>query len=274
MLVSSSSSEEDVIDAIEQFNSSKSNSSELAVCDNRRHESDHPDTICNSTKNKMDPKQDTWTSGFTCPSEKNSHELMSFRGDDNSCKLHENAYRQKVVAYVHLCRCIAHPFNVRQKEDFISKGCKITNVHLLELISNFNRFLNTDDNPKDELFKIVKVYTSNFNEFEDSDQCSNKMSNHARYSDSALNKEKLYEMFQKVLSISKCEHILISKLTQLDDMDEQAVTIRREIDYKKKQLELLENVRFTVLLFQWTDRSTHTFRESVCCPAFLAKEWK
>ncbi|XP_042266675.1 calcium-dependent secretion activator 2 isoform X3 [Thunnus maccoyii] len=45
-----------------------------------------------------------------------------------------------------------------------------------------------------------------------------------------LSKEQLYEMFQQILSIRKFEHQLLYNACQLDNVDEQAAQIRRELD--------------------------------------------
>ncbi|XP_061478047.1 calcium-dependent secretion activator 1 isoform X5 [Rhineura floridana] len=45
-----------------------------------------------------------------------------------------------------------------------------------------------------------------------------------------LSKEQLYEMFQNILGIKKFEHQLLYNACQLDNLDEQAAQIRRELD--------------------------------------------
>ncbi|TSM52342.1 Calcium-dependent secretion activator 2 [Bagarius yarrelli] len=45
-----------------------------------------------------------------------------------------------------------------------------------------------------------------------------------------LSKEQLYEMFQQILGIKKFEHQLLYNACQLDNIDEQAAQIRRELD--------------------------------------------
>ncbi|XP_052414684.1 calcium-dependent secretion activator 1 isoform X6 [Carassius gibelio] len=45
-----------------------------------------------------------------------------------------------------------------------------------------------------------------------------------------LSKEQLYEMFQMILGIKKFEHQLLYQACQLDNLDEQAAQIRRELD--------------------------------------------
>ncbi|KAF3706119.1 Calcium-dependent secretion activator 2 Calcium-dependent activator protein for secretion 2 [Channa argus] len=54
-----------------------------------------------------------------------------------------------------------------------------------------------------------------------------------------LSKEQLYEMFQQILSIRKFEHQLLYNACQLDNIDEQAAQIRRELDGR---LQLAEKI--------------------------------
>ncbi|XP_043944688.1 calcium-dependent secretion activator 2 [Protopterus annectens] len=54
-----------------------------------------------------------------------------------------------------------------------------------------------------------------------------------------LSKEQLYEMFQQILGIKKFEHQLLYNACQLDNADEQAAQIRRELDGR---LQLAEQI--------------------------------
>ncbi|XP_051740015.1 calcium-dependent secretion activator 2 isoform X10 [Ctenopharyngodon idella] len=54
-----------------------------------------------------------------------------------------------------------------------------------------------------------------------------------------LSKEQLYEMFQQILGIKKFEHQLLYNALQLDNVDEQAAQIRRELDGR---LQLAEKI--------------------------------
>uniref|UniRef100_A0A3Q1HX79 Calcium dependent secretion activator 2 n=1 Tax=Anabas testudineus TaxID=64144 RepID=A0A3Q1HX79_ANATE len=54
-----------------------------------------------------------------------------------------------------------------------------------------------------------------------------------------LSKEQLYEMFQQILSIRKFEHQLLYNACQLDNVDEQAAQIRRELDGRLQLAEKL-----------------------------------
>ncbi|CAF0748850.1 unnamed protein product [Adineta ricciae] len=58
-----------------------------------------------------------------------------------------------------------------------------------------------------------------------------------------MSKEQLYDMFQNILNIKKFEHQMIFNSAQLDNNDEQAATIRRELDGRMKQAESLQRQR-------------------------------
>ncbi|CAF0780683.1 unnamed protein product, partial [Didymodactylos carnosus] len=58
-----------------------------------------------------------------------------------------------------------------------------------------------------------------------------------------MSKEQLYDMFQNILTIKKFEHQMIYNSAQLDNNDEQAATIRRELDGRMKQAESLQRQR-------------------------------
>nr|XP_025968875.1 calcium-dependent secretion activator 2 isoform X10 [Dromaius novaehollandiae] len=58
-----------------------------------------------------------------------------------------------------------------------------------------------------------------------------------------LSKEQLYEMFQQILGIKKLEHQLIYNACQLDNADEQAAQIRRELDGRLQLAEQMAKER-------------------------------
>nr|XP_015208000.1 PREDICTED: calcium-dependent secretion activator 2 isoform X4 [Lepisosteus oculatus] len=58
-----------------------------------------------------------------------------------------------------------------------------------------------------------------------------------------LSKEQLYEMFQQILGIKKFEHQLLYNACQLDNADEQAAQIRRELDGRLQQADLMAKER-------------------------------
>ncbi|XP_070558165.1 calcium-dependent secretion activator 1-like isoform X4 [Ptychodera flava] len=58
-----------------------------------------------------------------------------------------------------------------------------------------------------------------------------------------LSKEQLYEMFQNILGVKKFEHQLLYNACQLDNADEQAAQIRRELDGRLQQAERIARTR-------------------------------
>ncbi|XP_077867039.1 calcium-dependent secretion activator 1-like [Saccoglossus kowalevskii] len=58
-----------------------------------------------------------------------------------------------------------------------------------------------------------------------------------------LSKEQLYEMFQNILGVKKFEHQLLYNACQLDNADEQAAQIRRELDGRLTQAEMIAKTR-------------------------------
>ncbi|XP_040199666.1 calcium-dependent secretion activator 2 isoform X15 [Rana temporaria] len=58
-----------------------------------------------------------------------------------------------------------------------------------------------------------------------------------------LSKEQLYEMFQQILGIKKLEHQLLYNACQLDNADEQAAQIRRELDGRLQVAEQMAKER-------------------------------
>ncbi|XP_032893513.1 calcium-dependent secretion activator 2 isoform X1 [Amblyraja radiata] len=65
-----------------------------------------------------------------------------------------------------------------------------------------------------------------------------------------LSKEQLYEMFQQILGIKKIEHQLLYNSCQLDNSDEQAAQIRRELDGRLQMAEQLAKERKTLKFVQ------------------------
>ncbi|KAM7325475.1 hypothetical protein ACRRTK_015728 [Alexandromys fortis] len=59
-----------------------------------------------------------------------------------------------------------------------------------------------------------------------------------------LSKEQLYEMFQQILGIKKLEHQLLYNACQLDNADEQAAQIRRELDGRLQLAEKMAKLVF------------------------------
>ncbi|CAL8260052.1 unnamed protein product [Merluccius merluccius] len=64
-----------------------------------------------------------------------------------------------------------------------------------------------------------------------------------------LSKEQLFQMFQSILGVSKLQHQLLYNACQLDNVDEQAAQIRRELDGRLQTAEkLAQERRFPQLL--------------------------
>uniref|UniRef100_A0A8C9TRQ7 Calcium-dependent secretion activator 1-like n=1 Tax=Scleropages formosus TaxID=113540 RepID=A0A8C9TRQ7_SCLFO len=57
-----------------------------------------------------------------------------------------------------------------------------------------------------------------------------------------LSKDQLYEMFQQILGIKKFEHQLLYNACQLDNLDEQAAQIRRELDGRLQMADQIARV--------------------------------
>uniref|UniRef100_A0A674EP32 Ca2+-dependent activator protein for secretion a n=1 Tax=Salmo trutta TaxID=8032 RepID=A0A674EP32_SALTR len=64
-----------------------------------------------------------------------------------------------------------------------------------------------------------------------------------------LSKDQLYEMFQSILGIKKFEHQLLYNACQLDNPDEQAAQIRRELDGRLQMADQIARVRHNHLKF-------------------------
>ncbi|XP_015677705.1 calcium-dependent secretion activator 2 isoform X1 [Protobothrops mucrosquamatus] len=75
----------------------------------------------------------------------------------------------------------------------------------------------------------IAKYDAIYRGEEDLYKQSNRMALSA-VSELILSKEQLYEMFQQILGVKKLEHQLIYNACQLDNADEQAAQIRRELD--------------------------------------------
>ena len=58
-----------------------------------------------------------------------------------------------------------------------------------------------------------------------------------------LNKEQLYDLFQQILGIKKFELQLLYNAMQLENTDEQAAAIRRELDARQERLQEMQRVR-------------------------------
>ncbi len=64
-----------------------------------------------------------------------------------------------------------------------------------------------------------------------------------------LNKEQLYDLFQQILGVKKFEHQLLYNAMQLENSDEQAAAIRRELDARQEKLQEMQRVRWFFFSF-------------------------
>uniref|UniRef100_A0A8C5A1J7 Calcium dependent secretion activator 2 n=1 Tax=Gadus morhua TaxID=8049 RepID=A0A8C5A1J7_GADMO len=76
---------------------------------------------------------------------------------------------------------------------------------------------------------------------------------HSAVSELILSKEQLYQMFQSVLGVSKQQHQLLYNACQLDNVDEQAAQIRRELDGRLQMAEKLARRRIPRLVLGATE---------------------
>ncbi len=98
---------------------------------------------------------------------------------------------------------------------------------------------------------VISLWMSKFDAIyrgqdQDQDNSNRRLSKSNYLSTSAeliMSKEQLYDMFQNILTIKKFEHQMIFNSAQLDNNDEQAATIRRELDGRMKQAESLQRQR-------------------------------
>ncbi|XP_070803911.1 calcium-dependent secretion activator 2 isoform X3 [Pituophis catenifer annectens] len=97
----------------------------------------------------------------------------------------------------------------------------------------------------------IAKYDAIYRGEEDLYKQSNRMALSA-VSELILSKEQLYEMFQQILGVKKLEHQLIYNACQLDNADEQAAQIRRELDGRLQMADQMAKERK--------------------CPEFIAKE--
>lgn len=61
--------------------------------------------------------------------------------------------------------------------------------------------------------------------------------------DAIMSKEQLYDAFQQILNIKKFEHQIIFNSLQLENPDEQAAAIRREVAFREETLRDLPKLR-------------------------------
>ncbi|CAI4226865.1 unnamed protein product [Auanema sp. JU1783] len=75
-------------------------------------------------------------------------------------------------------------------------------------------------------------------------------------SDMVLSKEQMYDMFQQIMAVKKFEHQIIFNALQLDNPDEQAATIRREVGLREECLKDIVKMRRHMPKFVVKDMET------------------
>jgi hypothetical protein len=78
---------------------------------------------------------------------------------------------------------------------------------------------------------------------EDDVRKTSRQQKEALNSESIMAKEQLYDVFQKILGVKLFEHQLLYNAMQLDNNDEQAAAIRRELDGRMQKIIEFERVR-------------------------------
>lgn len=74
--------------------------------------------------------------------------------------------------------------------------------------------------------------------------------------DAIMSKEQLYDIFQQILNIKKFEHQIIFNSLQLDNSDEQAASIRREVAFREETLRDLPKLKKIMPKFVVKDMET------------------
>ena len=86
--------------------------------------------------------------------------------------------------------------------------------------------------------------------------CRNRMRGVAQNADAIMNKEQLYDVFQQILHIKKFEHQIIFNALQLENCDEQAAAIRREVATREETLREIPKLRKLMPKFVVKDMET------------------
>ncbi|CAM4627142.1 unnamed protein product [Leuciscus chuanchicus] len=163
----------------------------------------------------------------------------------------EDERKKKLQLYVFVMRCVAYPFNAKQptdmarrqlkvflKSDRVAKMVQTGGLSALDCREVFKRHIEKRVRSLPEIDGLSKetVLSSWMAKFdtiyrgdEDPRKAQQRMTASAA-SELILSKDQLYEMFQQILGIKKFEHQLLYQACQLDNLDEQAAQIRRELD--------------------------------------------
>ncbi|XP_063302896.1 calcium-dependent secretion activator 2 isoform X3 [Pelobates fuscus] len=144
----------------------------------------------------------------------------------------------QIVADEAFCNAVRSYFEVFLKSDRVARmvtsgGCSSNDFREVfkKNIEKRVRSLPEIDGLSKEtvLSSWIAKYDAIFRGEEDIRKQPNRMALNA-VSELILSKEQLYEMFQQILGIKKLEHQLLYNACQLDNADEQAAQIRRELD--------------------------------------------
>ncbi|CAD7685027.1 unnamed protein product [Nyctereutes procyonoides] len=177
-------------------------------------------------------------------SEKEKEELERLQKEEEERK-------KRLQLYVFVMRCIAYPFNAKQPTDMARRQQKV--FLKSDRVARMVQSGGCSANDSREVFKkhiekrvrslpeidglsketVLSSWMAKFDAIYRGEEDPRKQQ--ARMTASAaseliLSKEQLYEMFQNILGIKKFEHQLLYNACQLDNPDEQAAQIRRELD--------------------------------------------
>ncbi|CAM4732304.1 unnamed protein product [Leuciscus chuanchicus] len=163
----------------------------------------------------------------------------------------EEERKKRLQLYVFVMRCIAYPFNAKQPTDMARRQQKI--FLKSDRVSRMVQSGGCSASDSREVFKkhiekrvrslpeidglsketVLSSWMAKFDTIyrgeEDPRKQQQRMTASAA-SELILSKDQLYEMFQQILGIKKFEHQLLYNACQLDNLDEQAAQIRRELD--------------------------------------------
>ncbi|KAK4337211.1 hypothetical protein RND71_043310 [Anisodus tanguticus] len=117
------------------------------------------------------------------------------------------------------------PFQSNQTKFLKSEKCKT--IQILKL-----KFLNKNEKSRNKKFLNSNTKTNQIQQQHLQQQLLN--------SDVILTKEQIYDMYSRILSIKKFQHQILFNALQLDNCDEQAAAIRRELDGRLQKCNEME----------------------------------
>uniref|UniRef100_A0A8C4ZYA5 Calcium-dependent secretion activator 1 n=1 Tax=Gadus morhua TaxID=8049 RepID=A0A8C4ZYA5_GADMO len=169
----------------------------------------------------------------------------------------EEERKKRLQLYVFVMRCIAYPFNAKQPTDMARRQQKVIMAQEVFLKSDrVSRMVQSGGcsaSDSREVFKkhiekrvrslpeidglsketVLSSWMAKFDTIHRGEEDPRKQQQRltaSAASELILSKDQLYEMFQQILGIKKFEHQLLYNACQLDNPDEQAAQIRRELD--------------------------------------------